>query len=150
MFMIDLGAPSHYSVLGVAPDSDVKEIRAALIKIRGDLNRRQARNPDERRSLEDRQARINSIGGELSDPVKRAHYDTQNAHLTFFVVRRAAAAILEERDLRLRWVHRAVRDFLLEKGERVAPADDLERSDFTADFSPNPVLDDILLSWRSR
>ncbi len=150
MFMIDLGAPSHYSVLGVAPDADVKEIRAAHMKIRGELSRRHARNPDERRSLDERLERINAIGGELSDQRRRANYDTQNAHLTFFVVRHAAAAILEERELRLRWVHRAVRDFLLAKGERVAPADDLERSDFTADFSSNPLLDDILLFGRRR
>jgi len=51
----------------------------------------------------------------------RRQYDKDNAHLTFFVLCRAAAPAFDERDLRLQWMHRAVRDFLARKGEPVDP-----------------------------
>jgi hypothetical protein len=37
-----------------------------------------------------------------------------------------------------------VRDFLHERGEVVAPITDLERTDFTADFTPNELLEHLL------
>jgi len=150
MFMIDLGAQSHYSVLGIAPDAEAKEIRESQTRIIGDLKRQwhAARSPEEKRTIEERLKSINSVGDELSSPKDRLAYDSRNAHLTFFVVRKAVAPILEDRELRLRWVHKAVRDFLIQKGERVEPLADLERTDFSADFSPNQMLDAILLSER--
>jgi hypothetical protein len=50
---------------------------------------------------------------------------------------------LEERAARLRWVHRAIREFLLAQGEDMEPIDDLERSDFTGDFTPNALLEQL-------
>lgn len=149
IFMIDLGAQSHYSVLGIAPDAEAKEIRESQNRIIGDLKRQfgMART-EERRAIEERLKNINAIGDELSRPATRQAYDARNAHLTFFVVRKAVAPILEDRELRLRWVHKAVRDFLIQKGETMEPLADLERTDFSADFSPNQMLDAILLSGR--
>jgi hypothetical protein len=150
MFMIDLGAQSHYSVLGIGPDAEAKEIRDSQSRIVGDLKRKlgMARGSEEKRVIEERLKNINSIGDELSRPKSRQAYDARNAHLTFFVVRKAVAPILEDRELRLRWVHKAVRDFLIQKGETMEPLADLERTDFSADFSPNQMLDAILLSGR--
>jgi curved DNA-binding protein CbpA len=151
MFMIDLGAPSHYSVLGLAPDAGNKEIRIAQAKICGEVERqRQRAREDEKRRLFDRLKNINRIGDELSNPARRKEYDALNAHLTFFLIRKAAAPMLEDRERRLRWVHQAVREFLLRKGEEVAPAGDLERTDFAEDYSPNRMLDDMLLTRRCK
>ena len=146
MFLIDLGAPSYYSVLGVLPGADPREVRAQQSKKHAELDRELARttDPDKRRKLTEQQQVNNRIGDELSDPRKRQAYDETNAHLTFFVVRRAAAPMFDEREPRLRWIHRAVRDFLQRKGEQVDPITDLERVDFTADFSDNAWLDRLL------
>lgn len=143
MFMIDLGVESHYSLLGVDPEASPKDIREAKTRIAGDLERQRqrARTPDERRSLEERMVRINAAGDTLAHPQKRGTYDGENTHLTFFVVRKAAAPALEEREVMLRWVHQAIRDFLSSNGEEVDPLSDLERWDFRADFTPNELLE---------
>jgi curved DNA-binding protein CbpA len=146
MFMVDLGAPSYYSVLGIMPDADVREIRAIASKTCGDLERAKHRtsSPEEKRRLEERMVNINKISDELSDGIKRSQYDRRNVHLTFFLVRKAAAPIWQERKLLLRWLHLAVRDFLQTKGEALAPLTDLDRSDFTADFTENDLLERLL------
>jgi curved DNA-binding protein CbpA len=146
MFMIDLGVESFYSALGITPEAGPQEIRIAQSKTTGDLQRLQqrARTPEEKRSIEERLQQLNAIGDRLSNPQLRAEYNRENAHLTFFVVRPVAAPAFQEREVRLRWVHRLARDFLLDCGESVDPLTDLERSDFTADFTPNDILDDLL------
>jgi curved DNA-binding protein CbpA len=146
MFMIDLGAASHYSILGVLPDAEMPEIREAQNKKFRELELRRLKtgDPDERRILEAQIRDINSIGDTLSNPAARQKYDRDNAHLTFFVIRRAAAPVFDERDLRLEWVHRAVRQFLEEKGEQVDPLTDLERTDFSADYTENALLNRML------
>jgi curved DNA-binding protein CbpA len=145
MFMIDLGTPSHYSVLGVDPEASAKEIRGKVDKLFGELERKrlQARTPEEKRQLEERQKTINQIAGILANPSKRSDYNRDNAHLTFLALRKTAAPALEERAARLRWVHRAIREFLLAQGEDMEPIDDLERSDFTGDFTPNALLEQL-------
>jgi curved DNA-binding protein CbpA len=149
-FMIDLKTQSHYSELGIGPDAGAKDIRDSQSRIIGELRRKLSRegNPDEKRAIDERMKSVNSIGDKLSNPKERQAYDAANSHLTFFVIRKASAPILEDRELRLRWIHKAVRDFLVERGETVAPLADLERSDFSADCTPNQMLDDILESKR--
>ena len=146
MFMIDLGVQSHYSALGIAPDAGAKQIRASASKIAGDFERQRqrARTPEEKRRHEERVLRINKISEVLCNPERREEYDRKNAHLTFFLIRKTAAVALEERGARLRWVHQAVREFLLAKGEQIDPLTDLERSDFTADSTPNHLLETLL------
>jgi curved DNA-binding protein CbpA len=146
MFMVDLGALSFYSILGILPHADMREIREGQNRKFRDIERRRLNtsDPEERRTLEDQLREINTIGDTLSSPAKRQQYDRDNAHLTFFVLCRAAAPAFDERDLRLEWMHRAVRDFLARKGERVDPITDLERTDFAADFTDNALLDRML------
>jgi curved DNA-binding protein CbpA len=146
MFMIDLGALSHYSVLGVSPDADPGEIRKSQSKIAGDLAREFARvrNPEEKRRIQEKQQNINAIGEVLSRADKRAQYDESNVHLTFFQIRKAVAPVLAERELLMRWMHQSIRRFLLEKGELLEPVSDLEREEFSGDYSPNELLDGLL------
>jgi curved DNA-binding protein CbpA len=146
MFMIDLGAQSHYSVLGVEPGAPIAEIRASLYKLSGDLERQRLKSgsPEEKRTIEERQQRINKVGDLMTNPAKRTNYDNVNAHLTFFQVRKATTPVWEERDLLLRWLHQTVREFLLSQGEVLRPINDLERTDFTSDFTPNELLERLL------
>lgn len=146
MFMIDLGAPSYYSILGVSPDADVREIRESQTKIYRELERQRlkARSPEEKRNLTERQQNINKIGDGLSNLRTRSQYDKDNVHLTFFLVRKAAAPVWGERGLLLRWMHQTVLDFLLEQGEALDPISDLERTDFTADYTANELLESLL------
>jgi hypothetical protein len=143
MFMIDLGAPSYYSLLGVSPGADARAIRAAESQKGADVSRALAKttDPDERQRLEAKLTEINGIGKTLANPQLREAYNVKNAHLTFFLVRPAAAPAFIERDVRLRWLHQVVRRFLIDRGQAVAPITDLERSDFSADFTANPILD---------
>src|SRR5580698_10266742 len=99
MFMIDLGAQSDYSILGVSPQADANELRASQSRIYGELERQRqkARNEEEKRNITEKQVSINKIGDKLSNAVERAKYDLQNVHLTFFTIRRASAPIWEER-----------------------------------------------------
>ena len=150
MYMINLDSESHYTKLGLLPDASIKEIRASKTKIVGDLKheRAQARCAEERKRLDALITDLNTISDTLTNPTRKADYDAANAQLTFFIVLRATAPILEERDLRMRWVHNALRNFLLTKGETVSPLDDLERIDFSGDYSRNSLLEQIMDSGR--
>ncbi len=144
--MVDLGAQSHYSVLGLAPGATAAEIRASLSKVFGELERQRqkARSPEEERNLIERQMNLNKIGDLLTHSEKRASYDNINAHLTFFQIRKAVTPVWDERELLLRWMHRTVREFLITKGEMVQPISDLERTDFSADFTENDIVEGLL------
>jgi curved DNA-binding protein CbpA len=146
--MIDPEIQSDYSALGVKPDAGPRDVRAAQTRIAGELRRQKqlARNAEEKKALEQREKRVNEIGDKLSNPEKKRAYDAENAHLTFFVPMRACAALLEERTLRITWLHNAMREFLGARGEPVAPLQDQERADFTADYSSNTLLESLLSS----
>src|SRR5829696_9339458 len=118
MFMVDLGAQSYYSVLGVSPSADVDEIRATRTNMFEELEkkRRVTQDPVERQKLEGRQKEINAAGETLSRPEERAKYDQAHAHLRFFLVRVAAARMFVEKPARMYAVDRAIREFLEEKG----------------------------------
>ncbi len=146
MFIVDLGVSSYYSLLGVSTDADVKEIRGSASKIFNNLEqqRLKERDPEEIRNIVQRQKNINKISGELTNAAARAKYDAQNVHLTFFAVRKAVAPLWQERARLLRWMHDSLRDFLAQRGEAVEPVTDLERSDFTSDFTRNELLERLL------
>jgi curved DNA-binding protein CbpA len=147
MFMIDLGVGSHYSLLGVAPDASAKEIRQARARIVAELSKKmhfRSCKPDERRSLEERMSEINGIFEELANRERRETYNKKNPHLTFFVIRKVAAPAFEDREVRLHWLHRAIYEFLTAKGEKMDPLSDLERTDFTSDYTPNQLLERLL------
>jgi len=122
------------------------------MRIAGDLQRQRpnARDAAEKKAIDVRLTQLNNIAQVLSSPQLRARYDAENAQLTFFVPSRSVTPVLDERELRMRWVHQAIRDFLHRKGVSVLPLDDLERSDFSADHTPNALLDELLKSGRSK
>jgi hypothetical protein len=103
-----------------------------------------ARTDEEKRKLEQEQQSINKIGDELTNPETRKKYDARNVHLSFFSVRKGGAPVWEDRARLLSWMHQAARNFLLERGEAVEPVTDLERTDFTADFTANELLERLL------
>jgi curved DNA-binding protein CbpA len=144
MFMIDLGSPSHYSQLGVTPDATAAEIRQARDMLIRQLRERQRREPTRRQELVERQRLINNIGEDLARPAKRAQYDKENEHLRFFTVRTAAAAMFTDRRDRIDVLHRVVSAHLRAAGVPVRPLSDLDRADFTADVTPNNLLDELI------
>ncbi|KOV86716.1 DnaJ domain-containing protein [Nocardia sp. NRRL S-836] len=144
MFMIDPGARSYYSLLGVAPDATAAEIRQARFRLIHELRARQRREPTRRGELEEQQKVVNSTSEVLARPARRAEYDRDNAHLRFFTVRRAAAPMFTEPADRVAVLHRVLREHLAAQGVELPPLSDVDRTDFTADHSPNLLLDALL------
>jgi DnaJ-class molecular chaperone len=141
MFMIDLGVESFYTVLGVAPTATAAEIRQARDTLVRELRERQRREPTRRAELEARQKAVNTAGEELARPAKRVQYDRDNAHLRFFTVRDAAAGLFANRADRMDVLYAAISAHLRARGVAVRPRSDLDRVDFSADMTPNAVLD---------
>jgi|SRR5215470_3488187 len=148
MFMIDLGADSHYSLLGVSPTATTAEIRQARDRMVKELRERQRREPSNREELEKRQTAVNAAGEELVRPAKRTEYDQQNAHLRFFTVRDAAVPLFVDPGHRIDVLHGAISAHLLEAGVALRPLSDVDRTDFAADETPNQLLDE-LLAWHT-
>lgn len=144
MFMIDLGVESHYSLLGVSPDATAAEIRQARDGLVHRLRERQRREPTRRQELTERQRLINSVGEELVRPAKRAQYDKEHEHLRFFAVRPAAAAMFTDPRDRIDVLHRVISAHLRAAGVSIRPLSDLDRADFTADVTPNELLDELI------
>lgn len=146
MFMIDLGAQSYYSALGISPNASIAEIRIACDRAGKELveKLRVAASQEEREKINDRLKYINSAGEMLKRPEKRKEYDRLNAHFRFFTVQVAAAPMFVDKVDRMHVMHRIVKDFLLEKGVRLSPLSDVEREDFAGDESPVRLLDDLM------
>src|SRR5687768_10264058 len=108
MFMIDLGAESYYSLLGVTPNATAAQIRQARDSLIRELRERQRREPTKRKELEERQKVLNAAGEELARPARRTQYDQDNAHLRFFTIRNAAVPLFTDPADRIDVVHRAV------------------------------------------
>jgi hypothetical protein len=146
VFMIDLSIESHYSVLGVSPDADVKEIRKAkddrVNEIK--LKLRETKDPDEIARLEEAELAASIAGNTLGPPAERAKYDQENAHLKFFIIQSAAIPLYTSSADRAYVLHRVMRAFLAEKGCHLPPLTDLERDDFSADETPVELLDRLL------
>ncbi|MCY1139631.1 hypothetical protein OWR29_16650 [Actinoplanes sp. Pm04-4] len=141
MFMVEIETDSLYSVLGVEPDAPVAEIREARDRLVAQLRAQQRREPANRDELDARQRSIIEAGEELVRPARREKYDRQNPHLRFFTVRTAAAPMFVSLADRLVALRAAVHAHLEAAGEAPPPSTDLDRHDFTADFSPHPLLD---------
>jgi len=141
--MIDLGTESYYTLLGVSPTATAAEIRQARDVLVHGLRERQVREPLRRDELEERQKAVNAAGDELVRPVKREQYDRDNAHLRFFTVRRAAAPLFTEPADRVEVLSQAIADHLRRRGAPLRPVSDVDRVDFTADLTPNALLDGL-------
>lgn len=144
MFMIDLGVESHYSRLGISPDATAAEVRQARDNLIRELRERQRREPARRKELAEREREINNVGNELARPAKRAEYDKEHEHLRFFTVRSAAAPMFADPQDRIDVLHRVIAARLRDAGVRIRPLSDLDRGDFTADLTPNDLLDELI------
>jgi curved DNA-binding protein CbpA len=146
MFMIDLGAESLYSKIGLSPNATNAEIRTARDNLIQKLveEGRQTTDPEMKKSNEDRQKEINSAGDRLAAPEDRKKYDAENAHLKFFLPQVAAAPLFAEKSDRMIVLHRSIREFLVSKGEVLSPLSDVERFDFSSDETPIGLLDSLL------
>lgn len=147
MFMIDLGAQSYYSALGISPNASIAEIRIACDRVGKELAEklRVSASDEEREKINGRLKYINSeVGETLKRPEKRKEYDRANAHLRFFTVQVAAVPVFVDKVDRMHVMHRIVKDFLWEKGVRLSPLSDVEREDFGGDESPVELLDNLL------
>jgi curved DNA-binding protein CbpA len=144
MFMVDLGADSHYALLGVAPTATRDEVRTARDRLVRELKERLRCEPANRGELEERLKVVNAAGEVLARPAERAKYDRQNAHLRFLTVRNAAAAMFVDAGHRVDVLHRAISAHLDAAGVPLRPLSDLDRTDFLADSTPNPLLDQLL------
>jgi curved DNA-binding protein CbpA len=144
MFMIDLNADSHYALLGVAPDADAEEIRAARDRLGKEIKERLRREPTNRDELEKRLTTVNAAGDVLASRTERAKYDQQRPHLRFFTPRRSAAAMFTGADHRVDVLYRAISAHLAAAGVPLRPLSDLDRADFGADAAPNQLLDSLL------
>jgi curved DNA-binding protein CbpA len=146
MFVLDLGIPSHYSTLGIAPNATVSEIGEARSKLRTSIQQKliDTQDEDQRKALEEQLKTINAAGEVLSRPEKRKEYDQLNQHLRFYMDRPAAAPIFNSKVERLFLLHRVLREHLAEKGCQLSPLCDLDRDDFSTDETPNRLLDGLL------
>jgi curved DNA-binding protein CbpA len=145
MFLLDLGTESHYTTLGLSPNASAAEIGEARSHLQTSLKIKQrTANEKERAEIDEQIKRINAAGEAISRPDKRKEYDQANAHLVFFLDRSAAAPCFTSKVERFFLLHRALREHLLEKGCDIAPLSDLERDDFSADETPNELLDRLL------
>ena len=149
MFMIDLGAESLYSKLGLSPGATQDQIIAARDVIGKELidelrKAKASKDLDEMKKIEARHAEINTVGGRLGRPDERKKYDKENAHLRFFLPQPAAVAMFADKVDRIYVLHRVITEFLAAKGERLLPLSDIDRVDFTADETQIDLLDDLL------
>src|SRR5258706_437523 len=99
MFMIDAGAPSYYSTLGLTPTASFDEIRAKGDQIGEELQRKlaDATTTEKKQQVEAHLTEINNVVNILKSPEKRAAYDNANAHLVFFTLQVAAAPLFVEK-----------------------------------------------------
>ena len=145
MFIIDLGTQSHYALLGISPSASAGEIRAVRDRlVKEYVEKERIAPPEEKQRLEDRKKEINAAGEVLARPAEREKYDQANAHLRFFTVRVAAAPMFVEKADRIYVLHRAIRNFLEMQEVDYPPLSDMEREDFSADETPNELLDNLL------
>lgn len=91
--------------------------------------------------LEQRLIDINGIT--IDGPEQRRIYDSQRPPLALLKVASTATDSFLESSSVLHLLRRDVAAFLEKRGEVVFHPSDLTRSDFTADFTPNPILDSL-------
>lgn len=146
MFMIDLNVPTAYKILGVSPDADAREIIRVRGALQKDLKKKidATRDEAEKKRLNDELLKITSAGEKLARPAEREKYDAENAHLVFYQERRAAVPFFTSKADRLWVLLRAFRAHLAQQGADLPPLNDLHREDFSADETPNDLLDSLL------
>lgn len=142
--MIDLGVDSHYALLGVEPDATPAQIRQARDSLTNELKKRVRQEPSRKAELVARQELLNKAGNELLRQGKREQYDMHHEHLRFFTVRSATAGMFANPQDRIDVLHRVISAHLRAAGVHIRPLSDLDRADFTADLTPNSLLDELI------
>lgn len=150
MFMIDLDTPSHYKMLGISPTATRDEIQTARDGAgeRFRVASRETNDPEIKARLADEEQAVNSAGNALASPERRAEYDRENPDLRTLSVRSGAAPMFDEAAHRTEVLYRAIAEHLARRGARVSPPSDLYRTDFTADETPNHLLDELIAQRR--
>jgi hypothetical protein len=77
----------------------------------------------------------------LEDPQGRKAYDDAHPPLGLLKLADCTRDAFTEQKAALHLVRRELSRFLVERGEEVFHPSDLTREDFTADFTPHPILD---------
>jgi hypothetical protein len=133
LFALPLVFPrdSHYALLGIAPEATAAEVRAAVA---GYVARLRAGGADEG-------AVARAHGLDLESGEARAAYDARHPPLPLMRLEPTWDPVFDDRATCLAALRREVESFLLAGGEAVHHPDDATRADFTADFTPTPLLD---------
>ena len=150
MFMIDIGTPSHYALLGVSPTATAAQIRKArddkVLALRTEARR--ASSPERKAELTEREQAINAAAEVLVRPAQREEYDREHPDLRLFTRRSAAAPLFTDPAQRVGVLYRALVEHLERAGARTRPPSDLHRTNFDTDLTPNPLLDELIAQRR--
>ena len=138
MFMIDPGADSLFSVLGLSPDATRSDITGAAAKLKVQLNaeKKSTSDPDKLKLLGDREREISDADERLSAPKEREKYDRENTHLRFFTIMPTAAPFYVTPVDRVYVLHRMIRRFLAAKGVELPPLTEVETTGSVSDWTP--------------
>jgi hypothetical protein len=134
LFSLPLVLPrtSHYTRLGVGPEATAEEIRAASARIEHRL----------KSSGADAQELTEAHAVDLESSTARAAHDDARPPLALMRLLPAWPPLFEDRATALFVLRRELETFLADQGEPVHHPSDLTRTDFTADFTPDPLLDE--------
>jgi hypothetical protein len=148
MFIVDVSAPSHYTLLGVASTATAAEIRVARDARILELRKAERQEPHRRAEFAEQQREINAAAEVLLRAAQRLEYDEEHPDLRLFTVRTAAAALFTEPADRTGVLYRALAAHLAARGSPAEPPSDLHRTDFSIDATPNHLLDELIAKRR--
>ncbi len=129
---IVLPRSTHYSRLAILPESTAEEIRAAAARL-------DARLRAEARSEADL-AEAHRIS--LESQAGRTEHDTALPPLLLMRLEPTWNSIFEDRGAELAVLRREIENFLLRAGEVVRRPTDVDRTDFTNDYTYCGLIDD--------
>jgi hypothetical protein len=134
LFSLPLVLPrsTHYSRLGIPPEASADEIRAAAARYDAKLKTGGASRQE--------MAEAHSVS--LENSIVRAEQDARFPPLPLMRLVPAWEPIFDDRRAGLTALRREIEAFLLDAGEAVHHPTDMTRSDFTGDFTHNPLIDD--------
>jgi hypothetical protein len=126
-----LPATTDYARLGLSPEATAAEIRAASSRLDQRLRRQGASEAE--------LAAAHAI--RLESAEDRAAHDVAHPPLVLLKLRPTWHPVLTSAAIRLFVLRRELEAFLHVRGEPVYRPSDLTRTDFTADHTPDPLLD---------
>jgi hypothetical protein len=124
-------AMTDYARLGLSPEATPEEIRAASSRLDQRLRRRGASEAE--------LAAAHAI--RLESAADRAAHDAAHPPLALLKLHPTWHPVLNSAAVRFHVLRRELEAFLQEQGELVYRPSELTRTDFTADHTPDPLLD---------